>query len=199
MANIITTPKGKAVYPRIDTPDTKFNEDGLYSCKLHVTEDDFRAFEMGIDKLYDAAFDAECKAQGKKLKKSANKPVRITPDGDFEIYAKQVAQKQTKTKGLIEFSVACFDSQGNKISTPRVGSGSELKLAVEPNFWFIPSQGFGYTLRLKAVQVIDLVEYGGGGNSESYGFGKSDGGYTSESFNETFTETDEAITTEAPF
>lgn len=198
MANTITTPQGKAVYPRIDTPDTKFNEDGLYSCKLHVSEDDFRAFELGIDKLYNAAYDAECKAHGKKLKQSPNKPVRITPDGDFEIYAKQVAQRQTKTKGLIEFTVACFDSDGNKISTPKIGSGSELKLAVEPNFWFIPSQGFGYTLRLKAVQVIDLVEYGGG-SSDSYGFGKSEGGYKGESFNETFTETNETQTEAAPF
>ena len=198
MANTITTPQGKAVYPRIDTPDTKFNEDGLYSCKLHISEDDFKAFELGIDKLDDAAFDAECKAHGKKLKKSANKPVRITPDGDYEIFAKQVAQRQTKTRGLIEFTVVCFDSQGSKIATPKVGSGSELKLAVEPNFWFIPSQGFGYTLRLKAIQIMELVEYGGG-SSDSYGFGKSDGGYTGESFNETFTETNETSSETAPF
>jgi len=198
MANTITTPQGKAVYPRLDTPDTKFNEDGLYSCKLHVSEADFQAFELGMDGLYKSAYDAECKAQGKKIKESPNKPVRITPDGDYEIYAKQVAQKQTKTKGLIEFTVACFDSQGNKIATPKVGSGSELKLAVEPNFWYIASQGFGYSLRLKAVQVIELVEYGGG-SSENYGFGKSEGGFKGESFNETFTETNASSSEAAPF
>ena len=33
-----------------------------------------------------------------------------------------------------------------------------MKLAVMPNFWLVPSQGFGYTLRLRAVQIIDLIE-----------------------------------------
>lgn len=39
------------------------------------------------------------------------------------------------------------------------------------------SIGFGYTLRLRAAQVVELVEYSGagGGNAESMGFGKVEG------------------------
>jgi hypothetical protein len=42
---------------------------------------------------------------------------------------------------------------------PAVGSGSELKMAVEPHFWNVSSQGFGMTLRLRSVQIIALKEF----------------------------------------
>ena len=65
MNKVITTPKGKAVWPRIDTPDTKFDDDGVYSCKLHVSEGDFKAFEAAVKPHLDAAYAAECSRQGK--------------------------------------------------------------------------------------------------------------------------------------
>jgi hypothetical protein len=202
MSKVYTSPKGTAVWPRIDTPDTKFDEDGLFSCKLHVSEGDFKAFEAQINKEVDAAYKAECSSQGKdKVRLAPSKPIRITDDGDYEIFAKQKAKVHTKSKGTLDFSVACYDSKGSKIDTPKIGSGSQLKMAVEVNTWFVPSQGFGYTLRLRAVQVIDLVEYGGGEGTGSFGFGSEEDGYvgSGESFNETFKSNDETETSNAPF
>lgn len=200
MSKVYTTPKGTAVWPRLDTPDTKFDDDGLYSCKLHVSEGDFKAFEAQINKQVEADYKAECASQGKdKIRRASSTPVRITDEGDYEIYAKQKAKVHTKSKGTLEFTVASFDSQGKKIEMPKVGSGSTLKMAVEVNTWFVPSQGFGYTLRLRAVQVIDLVEFGGG--ESGFGFGAEEDGYVGEgeSFNETFKSNDEAEATNAPF
>jgi hypothetical protein len=200
MSKVITTPKGKAVWPRIDTPDTKFDEDGVYSCKLHVSEGDFKAFEAIVKPKLDAAYDAECSRQGKdKIRMAASSPLRINDDGDYEIYAKQKAKVHTKSKGTLEFTIAAVDSQGKKIEMPKIGSGSTLKMAVEVNTWFVPSQGFGYTLRLRAVQVLDLVEYGGG--SSSFGFGAEADGYVGdgESLNQAFEVADEADTSNAPF
>ena len=37
----LTTPIGTAMYPKLITPDTKFNADGVYSCKLILSKDDF--------------------------------------------------------------------------------------------------------------------------------------------------------------
>lgn len=187
MSKALTTPKGKAVYPHITQPDTKFNADGVYSTKLHVSEDDFNLFSKGVQETVEREYDAECKAKGKQLRRAPSQPLRITEDGDFEIYAKQVAQRQTK-KGLLEFTVPVFDSKGKRISeVPNIGSGSELKLSVEVYTWYTDLQGFGYTLRLKAVQLLDLVEYSGGGN---FGFDAEDGGYVSdgESLDTAFTE-----------
>jgi hypothetical protein len=199
MSKVYTTPKGTAVWPRIDTPDTKFDEDGLFSCKLHVSEGDFNAFELLINEEVERAYKAECAAQGKdKLRRAPSSPLRITDDGDYEILAKQKAKVKTKTKGILEFSIACYDSTGKKIAAPKIGSGSQLKLAVEVNTWFVPSQGFGYSLRLRAAQVLELVEYGGGGG---FGFGAEGDGYVGdgESFTDTFKSNDEAEATNAPF
>ena len=179
MSKILTTPKGTAVYPRIDTPDTKFNEDGVYSCKLHVDEASFNAFTKQVTDTVEREYDVECKVKGKKLKKAATSPIRITPDGDFEIYAKQVAQRQTK-KGLLTFTIPVFDSQGAKLPTsPAIGSGSTLKLSVEVYTWYTDLQGFGYTLRLKAVQLLDLIEYNNG-SSSSFGFTEEENGYIND-------------------
>ena len=200
MSKVITTPKGKAVWPRIDTPDTKFDEDGVYSCKLHVSEGDFKAFEAIIKPKLDAAYKEECSRQGKdKIRMAASSPLRINDEGDHEIYAKQKAKVHTKSKGTLEFTIAAVDSQGKKIDMPKIGSGSTLKMAVEVNTWFVPSQGFGYTLRLRAVQVLDLIEYGGG--DSSFGFGAEADGYvgSGESLNQAFEVADEAETTNAPF
>jgi hypothetical protein len=200
MSKIVTTPKGKAVWPRIDTADTKFDEDGVYSCKLHVTEADFKAFEALIQPKLDAAYKEECSRQGKeKIRMAASSPLRINDEGDYEIYAKQKARVHTKSKGTLEFSIAAVDSQGKKIAMPKIGSGSTLKMAVEVNTWFVPSQGFGYTLRLRAVQVLELIEYGGG--DSSFGFGAEEDGYvgSGESLNDAFEVADEAETTNAPF
>ena len=200
MSKVITTPKGKAVWPRIDTPDTKFDEDGVYSCKLHVSEADFKAFEALVKPKLDAAYKDECSRQGKeKIRMAASSPLRINDEGDYEIYAKQKAKVHTKSKGTLEFSITAVDSQGKKIDMPKIGSGSTLKMAVEVNTWFVPSQGFGYTLRLRAVQVLDLIEYGGG--DSSFGFGAEEDGYvgSGESLNDAFEVADEAETTNAPF
>ena len=200
MSKVITTPKGKAVWPRIDTPDTKFDEDGVYSCKLHVSEGDFKAFEAIVKPKLDAAYKEECSRQGKdKIRMAASSPLRINEEGDHEIYAKQKAKVHTKSKGTLEFTIAAVDSQGKKIDMPKIGSGSTLKMAVEVNTWFVPSQGFGYTLRLRAVQVLDLIEYGGG--DSSFGFGAEADGYvgSGESLNQAFEVADEAETSNAPF
>lgn len=156
---LLTTPAGKAVYPYLQVPDTKFNDDGLYNVKLHVSEEDYNSFKEKIDELFEDALKAERQRQGKtKISMASSSPLRITDEGDHEIYAKQEAKKMTKSKGLLQFSVAAFNATGEKIKMPAVAGGSVLKLAVMPNFWFVPSQGFGYTLRLRAVQIIDLIE-----------------------------------------
>lgn len=188
----LTTPKGKAIYPRLNEPDTKFNVDGVYSAKILVTEGDYNAFKGQLDKWFAGEYKRLCEENGnKKLRRALSCPLSITDAGDYQIYAKQVAKKQTK-KGELTFTIALFDSKGAKITDgPSVGSGSVLKLAVEPAAWYSPTVGAGYTLRLKAAQVIELCEFGGGsGGGDNFGFSSEEEGYVSngESFNSAFTE-----------
>jgi hypothetical protein len=172
----------------------------VYSCKLHVSEADFNAFTTTVTTIVEREYQAECTTKGKKLKKSASNPIRITPDGDFEIYAKQVAQRQTK-KGLLTFTIPVFDSKGSKLpASPAIGSGSTLKLSVEVYTWYTDLQGFGYTLRLKAVQLLELLEYNNG-SSSSFGFSAEEDGYINdgESLDTAFQEEDSTPTASINF
>ena len=177
MGKVNITPQGKAVCPRLHEPDTRFDSAGVYSCKLHVSEEDFKKFEASIKPVVNKAYEIECQQQGKqKLRLASSTPIRITEDGDYEIFAKQKAKVTTRSKGVLEFAVTAVDSSGKKIAMPQVGNGSVLKMAVEVHPWYVPSQGFGYSLRLRAVQIIDLIEFGGGNSGfDSSAFGSEAG------------------------
>jgi|TARA_R110001583_G_scaffold141056_2_gene293167 hypothetical protein len=177
-----TTPIGVARYPRLTEPDTKFDDNGVYSTKLILSEEDYQAYADVLNPWVEQEYKRFCTEAGKdSLRRNENTPLRINSDGEHEVYAKQVAVKQT-SKGQLTFSVTLFDSQGKKInSPPNIGSGSKLRLMVEPVAWFVPAIGFGYTLRLKAAQVIELVEFTGGGG---YSFDAHEGGYVSENLDE---------------
>lgn len=189
----LTTPIGKAFYPKLQ-PDYKWDENGQYSCKIHIDDEGiFNEFAANVDKLVEQAYKEELVKQGKKkLKQFNTPPIRITDDGDNEIYAKQVAKKQT-AKGERTFSIGIYDSQGNKLpADTNVGSGSQVRMSVELATWYVPALGFGYSLRLRAVQVVELVEYSGpgGDNAESFGFDQVKGGFVAED-NEEEEESDE--------
>ena len=189
--NSIVTPTGKAVYPHVNEPSYKFDVGGMYSIKLHLEEGEYNAFKLKIDDIVNAQYDATCAKEGKKVKRAPSNPLRITDDGDFELYAKQAAKKQT-AKGELEFTVGIFDSKA-KPSDANIGSGSKCKLSVKPWCWYNASLGFGYTLQLQAVQVLELVEYSSGGNV----FGEEEGSYKAETFNDTFSNDSDASTSSA--
>jgi len=72
---------------------------------------------------------------------------------------------------------AIFDAKGQPVrdrdSLKGMWSGTTGRVSFEAQPFFQAAIGAGITLRLKAVQIIDLVE--GGGSAESYGFGEEDG------------------------
>ncbi len=182
--NQITTGEGRALYPRLTEPDYKFHpNEGLYSTKLHLTEEAYNQLETKIDEIVEKGYQAELAKQGKpKLKRVDRNPLRVTEEGEFEVYAKQLAKKQT-AKGEITFNVPIYDSEGKKMDDPpAIGSGSILNLSCDVACYYVPTSGFGYTLRLKGVQVIDLVEYSGGMTADNLGFKAVENGFVGETF-----------------
>ena len=179
----ITTPKGKAVYPHVNTPSTKFNPLGEYSCNIIVSKEDADAFKAKITEMYDKEYERECVVQNKpKLKKSPHFPVLENEDGDWVIRTKQPAKVESRSGQVYEFKVNLFDAKGKPIQkgSVNVGSGSTVRCGIEPRFWYNPSIGFGVTLSLKAVQVLDLVEGNGAG---SFDFEQEEG-YEAEEFSD---------------
>jgi hypothetical protein len=196
MNNTINTPKGKAVYPHVNEPNTRFNPMGEYSCSISVSEEDGEAFNKQVTEIYEAAYQRECLLHNKKLKKASSFPVSKDDEGDWVVKAKQPAKVETKAGKIFEFSIKLFDAQGS-LCNAQVGSGSTVKCAVEPRTWFVGSLGFGITLSLKAVQVIDLVEQGGS-SATSFGFGAEEG-YVGEKLEEAFVAAEDESSAESAF
>ena len=114
-----------------------------------------------------------------KSKKMSPMPVKDvedddgTPTGDVQIKFKlrSVGKNGSDTW---EQRPGLFDADGKPMSE-NVGSGSKIKVGCEIVPYSTAMAGTGVTLRLKAVQVIDLIEYSSGDGFESWEFSKEQG------------------------
>jgi hypothetical protein len=175
----MTTPKGVAVYPHLSKPDTKFNERGEYKIKWQGSGAQAEALIKRIDAAMKesakAAQEAEAKDKKRKVK-LATVPYTRNDDGSVTISFKMVASGVSKKTGEAwTRRPVLFDAAGTPYTTiPRVGGGSTVRVSFELNQYARPSteqKGVvlaGANLRLEAVQIIELVEFGG--NAEYFGF-----------------------------
>lgn len=170
----VTSPAGIAVYPKIEKPDTKFDENGVYSIDLDLNEDDAKALAEKLTKVADSSYAAECKDKGKKQLKRADMPWKQTEDGKTRFKFKLKAKGGSGDKQW-EQKPALFDAKGNPVSDLNVGSGSIVKVAFDAVPYFTAMVGHGITLRLRAVQVLELKQYLGGDNFDAFGFKATDG------------------------
>jgi hypothetical protein len=177
----ITSPLGTAIYPRLTTPDTKFDKDGVYSVELELDPKDkvAKEFVASLNKAADDAYAAECESRGgKKLKRSAM-PIKETDEGMIRIKFKLKAKAGNEEKSW-EQKPVIFDSAGTAMQTPpNVGSGSKVKVAFEVVPFFTAMVGAGISLRMKAVQIVELREYVPGDNFDAYGFKADPKGFVS--------------------
>lgn len=182
--NLIVTPKGIAVFPKLSEPDTKFKPEGEYTIKVKLPLNDQETQDL-IGKLK-TAFDAapaemarrDSKLVGKKLKR-ANLPYVIDEEeGTVTVTAKMKASGGGGTTGKKPWTRTpnVFDALKRRLDMKevRVGGGSIVRVCFEPSAYFTAAVGCGVTLRLEAVQVIEVKTFGGG-NAESFGFGEEEG------------------------
>lgn len=170
----ITTPAGIAVYPKIEKPDTKFNADGVYTIDLDLDQQDAGELTTKLTQIADAAYAAECKAKGKKALKRSDMPWKETEDGKIRFKFKLKAKGGTGEKQWDQ-KPAIFDAKGTPIKDVNVGSGSTVKVAFEAVPYFTAMVGHGISLRLRAVQILELHQYIAGDNFDAFGFKASDG------------------------
>jgi hypothetical protein len=118
--------------------------------------------------------------------KLADLPVRAVYDDDgnetdqIEIAFKMKAQrKDKKTGAVIKMVPKLFDAKGRLMAkdpakAPAIWGGSRVKVAGSVIPFYTAAVGAGVSLRLAAVQVIQL-QTNDGGSASSYGFGEEDG------------------------
>lgn len=157
-AKTMVTPIGEAVYPRLLKPDTKFNEAGEYKVTLKIKKQDALTILSDLDKyLNDSLATFEKEAGGKKLK-LAPKPYSV--EGDFFLVKMKMKASgiNKRTKQLFTQRPIVVDAKKNPVPLDTyIDSGSKCKCIFDAIPYNSPMTGAGITLRLKMVQIIELV------------------------------------------
>lgn len=181
-----TMPTGTLRYPKLNQPDTDYDEDGKYQTDIILDRNEAAVSKFcdWIDKQVDEQFEAakaekKTAAEKKKLKKTY--PYENEVDDETEEETGRVIFRRvgTKASGFNKSrgerwesrfpQTRLFDAAG-KLMTKKIGSGSTAKVAFHVYPYLMESTKMaGISLRLEAVQVIERVE--GGASASTFGFG----------------------------
>jgi len=150
------TPKGVAMYPWLNRPDTQFDAGGQFKVNLRMPANDAKP-------LMDEIRDAAKTAFGDKSTK-ARMPYKTDADtGDIIFTMKS------------KFSPKAFDTTGALISPnnlPQIYGGSVLK-ASGNIYPYTAGGSTGVSLQLAGVQIVELSE----GNNSSISFAAEEGSF----------------------
>lgn len=176
----MVSPAGIAVWPYLNSPDTKFDNGGAgeYKVSVKLTEDAAQPVIDKLQKILDQ-YQAEEISQNPKVKQFTPRlPIEEEVDdqgnltGNWLLKVKQKAQITT-ANGIVDMKVALFDAK-RRPTNAEIGGGSTLKVATTIIPYTMPSnKAVGISLRLYAVQVLNLVE--GGSDSDGSMFDVEDG------------------------
>ena len=150
---------GESIYPHLNKPDVRFNDWGEFKVTLKVGKQDASA----MVKLFDQAIEdnlatAEKEAKGKTVK-SAPKPYKIEGDNVFFKFKMRASGTNKKTNEKFSQRPALFDAKKNPIpANKNIWGGSLMKVAYQLIPYNSPAIGAGVSARLKAAQIIKLVE-----------------------------------------
>lgn len=171
------TPIGVAQYPHLTKPDTKFNPDGEYKVSLELDANAAQDIVTFLDEQFaESVATAKKENAGKKIKEG-DVPYSVDEDsGKVTIRFKLKAKVTPKKGDAFEQRVAIFDAKGKPITGEiKIGGGTKMKVSYELIPYYTAIAGAGVSLRVRAVQIIELVEYGSGAQAGSFGFGEEDG------------------------
>ena len=186
-----TSPFGKAIYPHLTKCDVRFKPEGEFKVDLEIGEAPANQL-LKILKEYQAKAVSNAKDKtGKKQIKEAPLPYKKEDDKYIFKFKMKASGTNMKTGETFKQRPALFDSELKPINPEdtSIWGGSILRVSYQPFPWFTPALGAGVSLRLKSVQVKELVE-GGGQTAEASGFDKVDG-YTNDNDGSDNEETEE--------
>jgi hypothetical protein len=198
--NSFVTPVGEAVFPWLYEPDTRYVPEGVYQTLLSVPFEEAQTFIAELERIRDDYMDTLDPAkrplynatpvyteeytrpefpegatdEEKAAIKAAHKP---EPTGNvlFKLKMKAKVQPRDENKEAFTQSPVIVSAEtGEKIEDPvYMGSIIRVKGQVCP-YSNAMSKQVGVSLRMKAVQVVELVTGGNGGGSEWTDFDKAD-------------------------
>jgi hypothetical protein len=170
------SPKGRFIYPWLSTPDTKFDDDGVYRVKVSVpAAEAAEAVEM-LEKVQ-----AEHLANNKAgVEKEGSLPWSLDEETNEYVFSfKMNAIVRTKKGDTWTQRPAIFDSSGVPCKDLKIGGGTIGRVSYEIIPYANKQLGAGISLRMKAVQIHELVEYGAAG-ADAYGFDEEGEGFKAD-------------------
>lgn len=163
----IITPDGYARWPRLSTPDTQFDPEGVYRVELALDPEPAAKVMAQLEPLL--------KESVEKAKRENPKLSRIIvgvnpwtdevddngePTGRIVLRFKMKARIKTRTGEVIERRPIITDARLRPV-TAVVGAGSLIAVSADVSPYFNAStKRAGLSLRLVGVQVLKLVEAG---------------------------------------
>lgn len=207
-----TTPKGMFKFPKLIEPDYGTKDypdpDGSYKVTLVLSQEDAQALIKDLEPEFEKAIE-EGREAFAKLPVATRKKLGELKVADFysEVYDKETedptgeiefkfkAKASGKTKEGKEWSrtIPIFDAKGVPVKKLKsIWGGTIGKVCFSASPYFVAGQGTaGLSLRLEAVQIIQLAK-GGNRSASDYGFSTEEEGYDSTEDSYGFTdETDD--------
>ena len=188
----IALPLGRAMYPALKTPDTKFNDLGIYKANVSVPHKEATATMSKLTEIFKSH-------TGKAPNKAENTMWKLETDDEtgeetgnviFKVTVKNVRRRDGE---LWDRKPKQFDSKMKPVNLDPYG-GTEMYVSASVYAWDAAGKK-GVSLQPMAVQIISLVERSAG-SGESYGFQEQEGGYEGELTEYKFGDIDETSTVE---
>lgn len=196
--NSVVTEPGYAVWPKLNKPD-QYNEQSRpeYNVKLALEGEGAEILIKAIDKALDDA-PTELATWKKKnfkpqhLKKKAPLPYQNEVDDEGQETGRMLFKfkapafiKNWKTGEEVPNKPELFDAKLNPIDE-EIWGGSKIKVSAQLRPYCVPAIGLGIQLRIRGVQVLELVGPTKDGGSEAF---SEEDGYEASS---------ESVTVEEP-
>lgn len=175
------TPKCKALFPRLDKPETYQGQDVGYTIKVIMSDEDTKKFQAFLEKKLEE-YKALPQFKGKKW--SAEPMLGMGEyQNDVTFKFKKKSSWIDKNGNVHNLRVPVFDSYGKEMNPAltKIGNGSIVRVSFTPVPFNSTRMINGISLRLEAVQVLELKQYNEGvQDAGSYGFETAGGGYKAE-------------------
>jgi hypothetical protein len=172
----ITSPKGQANWCKFKEPDTKYNAKGEFSTNLicDLSDPSVQEYIKKLEKIADIAYNETVETLGPVKSNGIRKaPVYTeelndngvpTGNGIFKFKLKDLEDRKERGDST---EIIVVDAKKNKLGkdAPLVGNGSVIRLVSYANPYYMAStKTIGISHIWSKMQIIDLVEYGGGGD-----------------------------------
>lgn len=175
-----TTPKGSVLFAHVFTPETYDGKEVGYTIQLKLNEIETKAFMAVIDEELEKAKHSIKLKPGQKWAAEPFLGYREDKDGDIVFKFKTASTITTKAGETLTRTVPVFDAHGRPIKEKiNIGNGTIARVAYTLIPYWVSKVVNGIKLRLEAVQIIDLKEFGEK-EASGYGFANEEDGFSFE-------------------